>query len=345
MGDDTPTTHVFFGIRGKRVEVKFDRSHLRLGTIVYVTFSPEGEPLDFSMQPSQAGVPCGVNWIAPSEWYVELIEKFELPPGFALQVTRAVGEFISETDINIVLDILAGQMRLAHLYKTNEFEKNPLSIIRTVADRLDLCTRLSEWPVQQALFGHHRALVIYLLLTCFDRLGQPAEWLHFGAWLQSGKHAGERAAIEAQISENSNPTDVAALMYTAYQQRYGVKQAFFRFVNEVLPAAARAELLASIHIHNLNNPPALGDRPYGDAAKKTAFLFQIRNDYTHRGHYVPAVGESYFPEVQEGSLGYVQEVQADFWTSVYTHRWPGSLDRAVRIGLVTYLRAILHQNT
>lgn len=345
MGEETPTTHVFFGIREKRIGIQFDRSHLRLGTIVYVTFSQDSEPVNFSIQPSKAAVPCAVEWISPSGWYVQLIEKFEIPSELALQVAHAVDEFLSQTDINTVLSILASRMRLAHLYKTSEFEKSPLSVLQTVADRLDLCTRLSEWSVQQALFGHHRALVIYLLLTCFDRLGQPADWLDFGSWLRSGDHANERAAIEAQISENDTPGDIAALMYTAYQQKYGVKHAFFRFVNEVLPADARKELLASIHVHNLKNPPDLGDLPYGDDDEKKALLFRIRNDYTHKARYVPAVGESYFSELQEGWTAYVQEVKADFWTTVSVRHWPASLDRTVRIGLAAYLQAILQENT
>jgi hypothetical protein len=36
-------------------------------------------------------------------------------------------------------------------------------------------------------------LCAYLLLTCFDLLGQNDEWLAFGAWLEANKTFEERA--------------------------------------------------------------------------------------------------------------------------------------------------------
>jgi hypothetical protein len=91
---------------------------------------------------------------------------------------------------------------MERLYQTDELGGNSLSVVFTVLDRLAVCGRLREFYPYPAVLKSKLddPLVSCLYLTCFDRLGQRAEWLDFGAWMQSSKHKVERDEIFQQAA-------------------------------------------------------------------------------------------------------------------------------------------------
>jgi hypothetical protein len=325
--------YVIFGIEGKRVRTQFDRALLRLGSVVYVQSILDNEPQVLA-QISEGAIPYSVRWISPSEWYVALTRGFALPSEFAQRVQDAIGNYISRAEIDTSLKDLAARVRMEHFYKTSELDRNPLSVISTVLGRLDLCSRLNQPEMQKLLFAHHEPLISYLYLTCFDRLGQPADRVDFGTWLTSSRHDAER-----RLAINGMPagTDILAgtrLLHSYYTSLYGVKSSFFRFLHELLPPAVHRELLGSVTIERLTNPPKLETLPSADDNEKEKYLFKRRNDYTHKAAFTPTnerLGRAY------GSPA--QEFHADHWTSTSTRGWPDTLDRVVRVGLARYLLA------
>jgi hypothetical protein len=130
-------------------------------------------------------------------------------------------------------------------------------------------TTASSWD-------QHDSLCNYLLLTCFDVLGQQAPFVDFQQWLRSGKLEAERQSAVASLPPGLNPVETCLALYTLYNERYSVTKGFFRFIDGVLTADARKALLDSVAIARV---------PEVDEAKeeklKKRFLYRFRNDYTH----------------------------------------------------------------
>ena len=175
---------VIFGIGNKRYPYRFNRSYLRLGSIIHMRFDSNGKPIVFSISPSAETELFCITWISPSEWYVVLRNGVRISSQAAHSVVKAVAPLLEPQVVKEALQLASDNLRLEHLYKSSEMENSTLSIVQTVADRLDLHDRLQAEPVRDELFSHHLPLSVYLLLTCFDRLGQPTQWLSFEDWLK-----------------------------------------------------------------------------------------------------------------------------------------------------------------
>ncbi len=96
---------------------------------------------------------------------------------------------------------------------------------------------------------HEReSLVIYLLLTCFDLLGQNKEYKSFDDWLTSSKCASERKAALADFSSIEGDYVAAAkALHSAYNKLYGVKHSF---TNGILTLASdtKEKFLKSVEV-------------------------------------------------------------------------------------------------
>ena len=79
------------------------------------------------------------------------------------------------------------------------------------------------------------SLRIYLLLTCFDLLGQPDEFRDYQSWLSSSSTLEERRIAESKLTNPNDPISVAVELHRAYLDIYGTKNSFYRFVQRVLP--------------------------------------------------------------------------------------------------------------
>lgn len=141
---------------------------------------------------------------------------------------------------------------------------------------------------------HEReALVAYLLLTCFDFLGQSRRFITYGDWIKSKKKAytDEKNEIINSITEQSGDIELCSLLYEKYQSIYGVRNSFYSGVTG-LPAEAKAKLLKSVgvsfnpeygtHGPNVSTP----SRPLDDAELeldlKLKYLYKRRNGFTHK---------------------------------------------------------------
>ncbi|HJQ85686.1 MAG TPA: hypothetical protein VKA21_16480, partial [Candidatus Binatia bacterium] len=131
---------VFFGGVGKeRVEYVYDRSRLRLGTPVYVSFDGAGMPTSFSPEPVEGSQEYYVGWISPSEWYVPLYRPPQGDAGLVKMLQAQLGPLLCEGDAEKAVDVLVKRLRPAHLFKTSEIRRSPLTSLRSVCFRLDLC--------------------------------------------------------------------------------------------------------------------------------------------------------------------------------------------------------------
>lgn len=328
---------VIFGIQGRRVERLYDRNLLKLGSPVYVRLADREDAIEVSPHPFDGSTPHWVRWIATSEWWVELVSRFELKPDFAERIHKEVEEYLSRDEINRAIANFVGMVQMERYYQTSELGGNPLSVVFTVVDRLSGCRRLRQHSPYPDVLGSliDDPLVTYLYLTCFDRLGQPADWLDFGAWMQSSRHKNEREAILQRDPQSQGLEQRIHFVYREYNSLYGVRSSFFRFLR-TLPSEFYRHLLNSIEQDISPYSPNSVGRQATDEEKER-YLFKRRNDYTHKADFRPPSGDWF----RGGISNVVQEFNATNWTSTVTHGWPDILEKTVRIGLARYLSAAI----
>lgn len=145
---------------------------------------------------------------------------------------------------------------------------------------------------------HEReAVVNYLLLTCFDLLGQAHKHLTFNDWIISTKpHILEqhKSALEGLDVQTIGIIESTRVLLNHYNRLYGATKAFFAGING-LPAKARTHLLNSVSAarrdpeslkpenKNTSYPPLPIDDKDQEAIEKLKIkmLYSLRNAFTH----------------------------------------------------------------
>ena len=180
-------------------------------------------------------------------------------------------------------------------------------------------------------------LVSYLLLTCFDALGQHDRWTDFNTWLLSAEYKSEREKA-LEDCPDQGPVACTKHLFDSYNRSYGARRSFMNFIDHVLPEAPRRTLLASVRLIRIT-PGGAKALPPGHSKKKDA-LFALRNGFTHdaRIHGVArmADGSRFAP------ASFAEPNRAPFPSNnLYTdrdvvcmvHDWPFSLFTAVSAAL------------
>jgi len=67
-----------FIIDNTRYETEYNSDNLRLGNLVYVIFAQNEKPESFHPTLTKNSIPYCIQWIAPSEWAVWLVNKIEI---------------------------------------------------------------------------------------------------------------------------------------------------------------------------------------------------------------------------------------------------------------------------
>ena len=122
----------------------------------------------------------------------------------------------------------------------------------------------------------------YLLLTCFDLLGQPSSYRDFQSWLIAKDAESERAAVVAKVPANATALEAAGIIHREYNQIYGTTVSFYRFINAVIPSERRESLLYSLRIRRIDPVANLELEVIEDADQKMKWLFTVRNSFTHK---------------------------------------------------------------
>ena len=331
-------SEVVFVIDGKRIPYRYDRSHLRLGTVICVSRNADGTPTRFSSEYHANSENYVVDWISPSQWLVTLISDYRVDDAVVDSIHAVVRENVSREVVERACLVAAKDIRLEHRYKTSEFERSRLHLILTVVQRLDLVRKIQAADVASALSYHYEPLIVYLMLTCFDRLGQPAEWLEFSSWLKAKKCADERQnAVNSLVI--SDPIEASRHLYRQWQDLYGVRMSFYRFLRDILPKESYLALLDSIRIDLATTPPNVQVRE-ADNEYKEKWLLDLRNAYTHKAQFIPGAMIDHLPPEMDAYNrwhGRTQRIEATEWSTVSVFRWPNTLVSAVRAGLVSYM--------
>jgi hypothetical protein len=190
------------------------------------------------------------------------------------------------------------------------------------------------------------ALRNYLLLTCFDVLGQTREWIAFDGWLKAKKCREERATAVEQLTDTTDPVAVASALHEKYMELYGVKLSFYNFIHTVISSDARTMLYQSIRVPTTIGSTQTINLNQGYDTARDELLFRIRNRYTHQAQsFGNSAGGVFDPsekhydsdgrEVKGWDL-----VESDFseenQTNLFVRDWPNVLISVVRTGLETF---------
>lgn len=187
-------------------------------------------------------------------------------------------------------------------------------------------------------YKHYAALRNYLLLTCFDILGQTEDYIDFFSWLQSKKLKEERD----NIIKKCEGTDFVLNMTTVYKEYnsiYGVSNSFHRFIYQVLSDENRNKLFHSIDIQKRSVSEGKPIEINVTEKMKADFLYLIRNSFTHKGKalaspsggvYFPLDEEKPFfdPELKKEMWGYFwiySEVNEKYRKDYSVRKWPSLL--------------------
>jgi len=159
------------------------------------------------------------------------------------------------------------------------WEKSTIKIILYVQERIRAVDFLQNKQETNEFSNSLRGLSTYLALTCFDKLGQPDNYKSFDSWL-SVKKKRKKEKLDNEINKISykDKSELILEAYKFYQNIYGVKKSFFKFINEILPNTTKTELLDRIRIAEMKG---ISVQKYKDDEAKKKYLYQIRNDYTH----------------------------------------------------------------
>lgn len=173
--------------------------------------------------------------------------------------------------------------------KTNTQIRNRLRLAKNLleeSDRLGGAEAYGEFN-EDAQLPHERhareAVVLYLLLTCLDLLGQSIKHTSFQSWINSKKikHIEERKIAIEQCPENTGHIEVVSALLSQYNEIYGVTSSFYRGLT-MLPPNAEEYLLSSIKIRrsNTDSDSCILDKNQ-EQAQKIKYLFNMRNAFTH----------------------------------------------------------------
>lgn len=157
-------------------------------------------------------------------------------------------------------------------------------------------------------YVHYSGLKNYLLLTCFDILGQNLEWKDFNSWLNSKSKKSEREKIfekhkYLEFSERIKKVNEEYLLI------YGVRRSFDNFVLNHLSEENRKKLYNSIKaqkkVRDSEYIPGKGIRVGGSEkieisdSEKLKLLFKVRNSFTHKGVPIGSLSEISFEKASK----------------------------------------------
>ena len=321
--------------------VEYDRVLLRLGALVHVS-RHSGGSYTFEATPTSSSIPHAVLSISKRSWFVSLTTGYRVDVNLVARVASVLQVEGDVEWISKAVAVAASDIRLTHQYKTKEVERSRLNLITTVTERLELARVLESDEVALPLGQQWEPLTTYLMLTCFDRLGQPAMWRDFSSWLSSKSCQIERQC-PAAIQSGDDATSAALNLHRLYCDLYGTRSAFFRFLREILPEAARGRLYQSVDVFRFDlasDSAATGD----DIEDKERWLYRLRNDYTHNARFIRGIPKDLFQRLGTPPdmwlVGRDPRVDGSRRTDIALRSWPYALVEAVRDGFRQYLRVL-----
>lgn len=339
---------------GKRYHKMLQPDELRLGHELYIAVNAarDAQFSKHAVGPFQKYWVTRIQWEAGLPGYpgqqLHVYARRHMPAGANDDVIDSlhapVKTLISRKEVEQAVRHHTAQEKVAHLGMKQERRKSLVHGLETVAARLVLCESLAARAGADVVGTQQLGLVVYLLLTCFDRLGQVGRFVQFDDFLLGKKAKYRERRVQALSEAGPEPVEQALALYRAYQRDFSVTNSFHRFIDKVLPEAERQRLMSSVHVFETGFLDR-GKRREVDEQGVKDFLFRFRNRYTHQADVQPGLTIPPPPESMAGipPAGmvlsfYDQWHEEDRMVTVMFHDLPDTLFQCVRAGLVARLR-------
>lgn len=135
----------------------------------------------------------------------------------------------------------------------------------------DLNEKVSKWVFKNP-YSKHLSLNICLLLSCFDSLYRPDDFLEYGKWLWSKEK--EREKKEFFELFKSFPLEKQIVkIHDEFNSRHGIRNSFYRFILEKLSIQNKTKLLDSIQVSRTIRKPV--EYPNGVFSTGESELIQV----------------------------------------------------------------------
>lgn len=220
--------------------------------------------------------------------------------GHKWNVSELVENFVagSNTDLTVAMDKLKAQ-------ETEKRSDLLGLIVERVVSRLKLIEVLhtdeTHGPLIDAGFDSETSLRLYLIMTCFDLMGQDEpKFLDWTSWItKDSEYRTEflKGLKFDEIEDSDSFLKAVQAMDEHYKAKYGVRKAFKRFFNTMISSDSKAKILdhiwitknlngigKGIHSHYLLDPP----KYWIEKPEETRFKHvinelevRIRNAFTH----------------------------------------------------------------
>lgn len=333
-------TNYSFLYNGQIFIADFKANSIKFGSILYVTTSEAKEITAISNKKGNRSIPTGVIWISGNN--AELSDGVIIKEAEIVRIQDKIGPYIKDEILLEKISILHRKLRLDQLYKSKEVENSKIKVIIAVIERLELIEIFAERELNVRLLGFYQSLVVYHLLTCFDLLGQPDNWIDFMNWHISTNKISEKKDARSRFNFWDNFETKVKKYYDFYIYKYGVRKSFVRFINEVIPDSTREELFNSIRISVNGMPnPSIRIKEDSNQTVKMNFLSDLRNKYTHSAIFIPGFHQDFrMPGTKSLFTNFTETINATSWVTISVRDWPDALKKVVKIGLAQYIMNI-----
>ncbi|MBI5213832.1 MAG: hypothetical protein HY957_10775 [Nitrospirae bacterium] len=273
-----------------------------------------------------------------------LNKKEPLSDNLITRVYYTVIGYIDRKDVTDALTIVAFHPETGERLYNEDAENSQYGRIVIVAERLNLVSELQRAPVAHHLWIDQFPLIVYLLLTCFDNLGQTDDWVDFNKWLTSNRKKDERDKVVNSLNPGVSAIEITKEIYSYYNKEYSVRTSFNNFIDNMLPTDIKKELLGSIR---LIKKTELKNGEESTPEENQKFLFKLRNDFTHKGTSIRGFYHNLYDALPIYS-------RRNHWVTcpgtfgkyfnVSLKNWPFILEHAVKTGFSRDLENILKVN-
>lgn len=263
-------------------------------------------------------------------------------------IHAAVPNLISRSQVERAVQNLTAREPVAYLQMKKKRREQPVYALRTVAERVRLCRMLAGEDAAELISTHQLGLVCYLLLTCFDRLGQLNRFIQFDDFLQGKKQRYKDLREEALRNAGDDAVSQSLALYRTYQKHFSVTNSFYRFIDEVLPEQERRALLECIKVFETPLLKKASSRKLDDIEVKR-FLYSFRNRFTHQADYEPGLTIPLPREISNHPPGSSVFIMYDQWReedkiiTVSFRDFSETLFKCVKVGLVERLHSAASQ--
>jgi len=257
-------------------------SNVFAGQTLFVSFT-DGNPAQLSQLQIENAFQYTVLNNMP--FVITLASELPIDHGLIELIKQFLDGGISHATIHKAVQKVVGSTPLKDVHTTDAIARSPLGTIRNVIYRVRLSQKLANPTAYASLFPHQSGLQEYLLLTCFDQLGQSTYWVSFIDWLSSTSDRIIQERSSACISPTASGEEIAKAFLVHYNKLYGTRTAFKQFIRKMLPNEIRRRLLDSIQLitTTLDDFKIITRNEDKEDKYKEDFLYKMRNDFTHSG--------------------------------------------------------------